>query len=121
VQVEYVLQLLKPIIDGKAKSFEVTAAATDEYNDWVQSRLRTMAWNGCSSWYRLSGSGKNVLMFPGPVSLFWCMMHTPRWAHFITVGAERWEAERRSRALCIWAAALLVPLVAALVRVVPAW
>ena len=92
---QYILQLIKPIIDGKTKSFEVTDAAADEYDDWLQGRLSTRVWNDCSSYYRQGMNGKNVVTYPGPALLFWWKARKPRWDHFLGVGAERWAREKK--------------------------
>jgi hypothetical protein len=49
----------------------------------------------CLSWYRSDGGGKNVAMFPGPISLFWWWTLWPKWEDYVAVGAERWVKERK--------------------------
>jgi len=85
------------VLEGKAKSFEVTDEATDKYNDWLQSRLQTSVWTDCVSYYQAGRDSKTriVATFPGPVSLFWWVCRRPRWEMFHGVGAEAWERERR--------------------------
>jgi hypothetical protein len=116
--VQYILQLIKPLIEGKAKSFEVTNAATDDYNKWIQRRVGDTVWVDCESWYRRDRTGKNVAIFPGSVTLFWWKLRKPCWDHFICVGAERWAKERRTGAFVKWAMAslLLAASVSALFR-----
>ncbi|RXW18729.1 hypothetical protein EST38_g7127 [Candolleomyces aberdarensis] len=94
-QIQHALQLVKPVVDGTAKSFEVKHEATDDYNEWLHKRLSTSVWTDCSSYYQLDGQGsKNVATFPGPVALFWWQLRKPRWEVFKAVGADAWERQR---------------------------
>jgi hypothetical protein len=94
-QIQHALQLVKPVVDGTAKSFEVKHEATDEYNEWLHKKLSTSVWTDCNSYYQLDGQGsKNIATFPGPVSLFWWQLRKPRWEAFKAVGAEAWERQR---------------------------
>ncbi|KAJ7184661.1 hypothetical protein C8R46DRAFT_1299959 [Mycena filopes] len=63
VQVQYILQLIRPLLAGEISSVEVTAEATDAYNRKIQSRLLGFAWSKCRSWYRAGNNGKppNIL------------------------------------------------------------
>ncbi|KAI5119486.1 hypothetical protein M0805_009510 [Coniferiporia weirii] len=99
VQINYTIQLLKPIIEKKAKSFTVRAAPTDEYNELIQRRLGESVFASCTSYYRQGRAGKNFTVFPGPLTLFWWWLRRPRWADYETRGAERWIRERRRRKL----------------------
>lgn len=84
------------MIEGKAKSFEVTAEATDKYNEWLQKRLSTSVWTDCVSYYQTGGAKpKLVSTFPGPVALFWWFCRHPQWDKFRGVESERWESERK--------------------------
>jgi len=107
VQINYFLQLMKPVIEKKAKSFEVRLSASDEYNAKVQRRMVGTVWTQCRSWYQ--NGDKNVAIFPGPMFVFWWWARVPRWEHYIASGAGRWEAERkRSRFLGAAFTALLL-------------
>ncbi|KAF9469173.1 hypothetical protein BDZ94DRAFT_360082 [Collybia nuda] len=96
-QINFAIQLIKPILDGQAKSFEVADNATEEYNTWLQGRLSTSVWTQCNSYYQVGGQKhtKIVATFPGPVSLFWWLTLTPEWGVFRSVGAERWMKQHR--------------------------
>ncbi|XP_006457965.1 hypothetical protein AGABI2DRAFT_64702 [Agaricus bisporus var. bisporus H97] len=95
-QINLAIQLIKPVLDGKAKSFAITSSATDEYNDWLQKRLRTSVWTDCMSYYRKDRElGKIIATFPGPVALFWWLSRRPEWGRYKGEGAEAWELERR--------------------------
>ncbi|KAF5381017.1 hypothetical protein D9615_004056 [Tricholomella constricta] len=95
-QIGLAIQLIKPIIDGKAKSFEVRDEATDKYNTWLQKRLGRSVWTDCNSYYQVGGQKqtKIIATFPGPVGLFWWLTRRARWSDFIGVGAEAWEKQR---------------------------
>ncbi|PFH54195.1 hypothetical protein AMATHDRAFT_478 [Amanita thiersii Skay4041] len=101
LQINHALQLIKPILDGQAKSFEVKEDVCDEYDGWVQKRLKTSVWMECNSYYQVGGNNetKNVATFPGPVSLFWWLIRTPDWSKFDGVGKEEWERVRRMETL----------------------
>lgn len=89
------MQLMKPVLEGKAKSFEITREATDEYNEWLQGRLEKSVWTDCMSYYRSDRKlGKITATFPGPVALFWWLSRTPVWERYVAVGGERWEGSR---------------------------
>lgn len=83
------------MIEGKAKSFEVTAEATDKYNDWLRKRLSTSVWTDCVSYYRTGGGDSKVIAtFPGPVVLFWWFCRQSPWDKFHGIGSDRWEREK---------------------------
>lgn len=95
VQVNYIMQIVKPILKGLATSFEPTDTASDTYNQHVQSKLSNSVWSGCSSWYRTNGGkGKITGLFPGTFAQFWWTLRTPVWNDFKVVGGSRWERRR---------------------------
>jgi len=96
-QIGLAIQLIKPIFDGKANSFEVTEDATNKYNTWLQGRLSRSVWTDCNSYYQSGGQKqtKIIATFPGPVSLFWWLARSVRWDDFAGVEAEAWEKQRR--------------------------
>ncbi|KAF8637351.1 hypothetical protein AX17_002850 [Amanita inopinata Kibby_2008] len=104
VQINHAIQLIKPIIDGQVKSVEVKEGVCDEYNDWLQRRLRTSVWTECNSYYQFGRhkESKNVAAFPGPVALFWWLLRKPDWKKFDVVGGEGWEGERRMSEIRWW-------------------
>lgn len=106
------LQLIKPVIDGQARSFEVTDDATNEYNAWLESRLSNSVWTECNSYYQVGGKKTKIFAtFPGPVTLFWWLTRYPRWEKFHGVGAERWEKQQKLNKTKKWS--VLVVLVIA--------
>lgn len=104
-QVGYILKLMKPIINGKAKSIEVTQKATNYYNAWIQKRMASTIFFSCFSYYRGDNrtGAKNVSTFPGMISLYWWIMRKPRWNDFKVVGGEQWFYQRRQVALTNYA------------------
>ncbi|KAF8323891.1 FAD/NAD-P-binding domain-containing protein, partial [Clavulina sp. PMI_390] len=81
-QVNYALQLVKPILSGETEAVEVTEDATDKYNAVIQSHLKDTAWASCFSYYNQQG-GKNVAMYPGSLTYFWTQMRRPIWSDYI--------------------------------------
>ncbi|KAF8643890.1 hypothetical protein AX16_008906 [Volvariella volvacea WC 439] len=118
VQVQWALRLIKPILEGKAKSFEVKVEATERYNSWLQERLDSSVWTQCNSYYQAGRESKTKLafVFPGPVALFWWLCRSVQWNDFHAVGAEKWEEERRAQNARRWALRVMV-----LVAVVAIW
>ncbi|KAH8116828.1 FAD/NAD-binding domain-containing protein [Phellopilus nigrolimitatus] len=97
--INYALQLLKPIIEKKAQSFTVRASATEAYNAMLQRRLSGSVFTACTSYYRQGATGKNIAIFPGPLLLFWWWTLRPRWDDYEARGAEAWKKERRHKSL----------------------
>ena len=52
IQIQLALQVMKPVLEGEAKSFEIQDEVVDRYNGWLQSRLRHSVWTDCMSYYR---------------------------------------------------------------------
>ncbi|KAG6867011.1 hypothetical protein C0991_003927 [Blastosporella zonata] len=102
------IQLIRPILEGKAKSFEVREEASDKYNTWLQNRLSRSVWTECNSYYQQGEQKKIVATFPGPVGLFWWLTLWPRWNEFIGVGAGAWEKEQRPKKWAQVLAGLLI-------------
>ncbi|KAF7353944.1 hypothetical protein MVEN_01080700 [Mycena venus] len=88
----YILQFVKPILDGLVSTFEVTAVATNEYNDLIQRRLARSVFVQCLSWYRTDGEGKVSSIFPGPMLLYGWWVRRPRWEDYIVKApTDKWE------------------------------
>ncbi|THU87244.1 FAD/NAD(P)-binding domain-containing protein [Dendrothele bispora CBS 962.96] len=87
-QIQLILRLIKPILDGKIKSVEIKDNVTDEYNDWLQRRLETSVWSECNSYYHIAGTkrSKIVATFPGPVALYWWFTKQTAWNDWNVVG-----------------------------------
>ena len=69
MQVNYIMQLIQPIIEADAVSIEVTQEAANAYDAKIQKRLSNSVYVDCSSWYRVGGTGKITNAFPGFVDL----------------------------------------------------
>jgi hypothetical protein len=96
VQINHALELIRPVIVQRtARSFEVREQVFTRYNEWIQRRLKTSVWEHCRSYYRADGGeGRNVAIFPGPVTLFWWIANWVKFSDYKAVGAERFERER---------------------------
>ncbi|KAL5511121.1 hypothetical protein ACEPAH_4336 [Sanghuangporus vaninii] len=97
VQINYIVQLLKPVLERKASSFSVRADVTDKFNDWIQSRLNSSVFAACHSYYRAGGSGKNVAIWPGSVALYWWKARKVNWSDYEAHGAQKWENEQKRK------------------------
>ncbi|KAF8162664.1 hypothetical protein B0H34DRAFT_289614 [Crassisporium funariophilum] len=71
VQINYIMQLIKPILEKKVLSLEVDVEPTDAYNDKIHSRLSKSVFTQCVSWYRVGGKGKITNAFPAAATVFW--------------------------------------------------
>ncbi|KAF8957769.1 hypothetical protein BDZ97DRAFT_84041 [Flammula alnicola] len=64
IQINYIMQVIQPILERKVLSLEVSVEATDEYNEKIHSRLNKSVFTQCLSWYRVGGTGKVTNAFP---------------------------------------------------------
>ncbi|KAG8725511.1 hypothetical protein FRC09_013750 [Ceratobasidium sp. 395] len=95
IQMNYAIQFLKPIVQGKVKSFVPRLNATRAWNDWVQSCLKNYIWTSCNSWYRSAGAGRVIAPWPGSLTHLWWSFRNPVWSDYETVGGEKWLRRRR--------------------------
>ncbi|KAJ7020962.1 hypothetical protein C8F04DRAFT_900388, partial [Mycena alexandri] len=79
---DYMMQLVKPIVDGTVVSLDVKPEASDHYNEWLHSRLSRSVHVSCTSWYRTSGDGKVSSIFPASATYFWWLTRQPNWGDF---------------------------------------
>lgn len=116
-QINLATKLIQPVLERKAKSFEISHDATDQYNDWLQKRLQNSVWTDCVSYYQAGRDSKTkvVATFPGPVALFWWFCRRPKWELYHAVGAEAWDAQRRLSKIIKWS--LLTIVMSLMVRV----
>ncbi|KAH7912239.1 hypothetical protein BJ138DRAFT_814110 [Hygrophoropsis aurantiaca] len=116
VQAQYVCKLIKPIIEGKTRSLEVTTQATDKYNKWIRKRMRDTVFLNCFSYYRGDGRDgtRNIATFPGMMSLFWWITRKPCWDDFKAVGGDAWARQRRRNGMLVRWGSLAVLLIVAL-------
>ncbi|CAE6343559.1 unnamed protein product [Rhizoctonia solani] len=98
LQMDYITQLLRPILAGDVKGFMPRADSTRAWNKWAQSKLGNHVWSGCISWYR-SGSdgerGKNFAVWPGGNLHMWWSLRKPIWKDFEVLGDNSWVIKRQ--------------------------
>lgn len=96
MQINYIIQFVKPILDGLVSTFDVTTHATDVYNDLIQLRLARSVFVGCQSWYRTGREGKVSSIFPGPMMLYGWWLRRPRWDDYkVKATTDQWERKLR--------------------------
>ncbi|RDB25927.1 Baeyer-Villiger monooxygenase [Hypsizygus marmoreus] len=93
VQINYILKLIRPILERRLLSIDVSTTATDEYNSKIQARLSASVFVQCVSWYRVGGKGKVNSIFPGTAALFWWWLRWPRWGHYNVVRSDGTEGK----------------------------
>jgi len=92
-QINYIFRIIKPIIQGRVKSFEVKPEASKAYNETIQSKLRKTVYTSCLSWYR-GGAGHNekiIATYPGFHAQFWWNTLVPRWEDYKASGVTNWK------------------------------
>ncbi|PPQ99174.1 hypothetical protein CVT24_009265 [Panaeolus cyanescens] len=105
VQINYILQLIKPILERKISSIEVEEKATDEYDAKIQKRLSKSVFTQCLSWYRVGQTGKITNAFPGSGTTFWLWLRKPDWSHYrsasTTAQAQNWlkKAQQKQKVI----------------------
>ncbi|KAJ7612203.1 hypothetical protein FB45DRAFT_760076, partial [Roridomyces roridus] len=103
IQINYILQFIKPILSGLVSSFAVTTSATDAYNTLIHERLARSVFVDCVSWYRTGGEGKVSSIFPGPMALYASWLRKPRWGDYIVEsGAGGKDTEKRWKSKVRW-------------------
>ncbi|CAE7156855.1 unnamed protein product [Rhizoctonia solani] len=95
LQINYVLKLFKPVIEGKAGSIVPRADSTRKFNDWVQYSLKDHVWPSCHSWYRQGGGGKITALWPGGNTHLWWNFRKPNWKDYEVAGAKNWARKQR--------------------------
>ncbi|CEL62234.1 putative monooxygenase Rv0892/MT0916 OS=Mycobacterium tuberculosis GN=Rv0892 PE=3 SV=1 [Rhizoctonia solani AG-1 IB] len=98
LQMDYVTQLLRPILAGDVKGFMPRADSTRSWNEMAQSKLGKGVWSGCASWYRSGpdgAKGKNFAIWPGGNLHMWWSFRKPIWKDFEVLGDSSWLVKRR--------------------------
>ncbi|KAH9938916.1 hypothetical protein B0H21DRAFT_51436 [Amylocystis lapponica] len=85
VQIDYAIQMMKPVLKGPALSFEVREDVCDAHNEGLQERIRNSGFLECTSYYRAAGNGKNFSICLGSLTAFWWALRRPIWSHYIAV------------------------------------
>lgn len=99
-QVNYILQIIEPVLNGGAKSINLKSEACDRFNVSIQKQLKDTVWEACSSWYHEGVGGKNVALWPGPLISYWWQTKTVKWEDYEARGTTHaWEKRlnRRSK------------------------
>lgn len=78
VQVEYILQMIQPVLNHRLTWLTVKEDATDAYNRQLQTRLSQSVHSKCHSRQRVDGTGKIFNPFPWAVILWWWQLRWPR-------------------------------------------
>ncbi|TCD67926.1 hypothetical protein EIP91_011790 [Steccherinum ochraceum] len=94
LQINYIIQMLQPVLAQQVSSFEVTHDATNAWNESVQRKLADSVWSACSSWYRVGQTGKNTSIWPGSLTHQWLHLRRPAWSDYRAVEAAEWERRR---------------------------
>ncbi|KIJ69255.1 hypothetical protein HYDPIDRAFT_172706 [Hydnomerulius pinastri MD-312] len=91
IQTDYILKLIKPIIDGEVKALQVKPEATKTYNAWIRRRMENTIFLSCFSYYRGDSreGGRNIATFPGMLTLFWWITRKPRWNDFELLASSK--------------------------------
>ena len=73
VQLSHIIGLMRSAEQRGSKSVMVKKQTVDEYNVQLQRDMNGTVWEsgGCSSWYRLYGTGKNTALWPWTIAWFW--------------------------------------------------
>ncbi|KAJ3877300.1 hypothetical protein F5051DRAFT_409021 [Lentinula edodes] len=90
-QIGLALKLIKPVLAGHLKSVEVKQEVSEQYNLWLQDRLKDSVWNSCDSYYHWDNdrNSRNVASFPGPATLlYWLMRKAERWEDWKVVEVD---------------------------------
>ncbi|KAJ7581205.1 hypothetical protein C8J56DRAFT_866490 [Mycena floridula] len=103
VVIQHSIRVLKPVLAGHVKSFEVKDKVIKDYNDWLQKRLGKSVWADCQSYYYANRkSGKNIAIFPGSMAQLWWLTKSDKWSNWQEVGGEQWAKRRRLQSTAKW-------------------
>ncbi|KAG7096480.1 hypothetical protein E1B28_003911 [Marasmius oreades] len=94
-QIDYMLQMIKPVLRGDLKTVEVTDKATARWNDKIQARLRRSVFVDCVSWYRRDRDGKVTSIFPGFATVFWWWFRRVNWRDYRVSARDPTQWERK--------------------------
>lgn len=68
-QARYIRQVVSYVTARPGRHLAARADVEQNWDDWLQRRLKTTPWNFCSSWYR-NAAGRITNNWPGVTSLF---------------------------------------------------
>ncbi|CAE6447249.1 unnamed protein product [Rhizoctonia solani] len=95
IQMNYAMQLFKPVLEGKISSVVPRADSTQKFNQWLQYSLKDHVWPSCHSWYRKGLDGKISSLWPGGNIHIWWSFRKPNWKDYEVVGAKNWIRKQR--------------------------
>ncbi|PCH39543.1 FAD/NAD(P)-binding domain-containing protein [Wolfiporia cocos MD-104 SS10] len=88
VEVDYIMQLLRPLLRQPARSCDrarAIEARQDAYEKWnaqLRAAMTSNSYTTCpSSWFRVNG--RNFTLFPWSVVSFWWLMRRVQWQDYI--------------------------------------
>ena len=100
-KVDYIVQLLEPVIKHKAKAVEVTPAAHKDWNKWIDKSLTNSVFFDCHSYFRDQGTGKIDVIYPGSTPRLIWQTRAPRWADFVVTGGKKWVTSHRTYSMLL--------------------
>ncbi|MFI9406350.1 flavin-containing monooxygenase [Nocardia sp. NPDC052316] len=68
-QARYIRQVVQYLTDRPGRYLAARAHAEQQWDDWLQRRLKDTPWNFCSSWYR-NAAGRITNNWPGATVLY---------------------------------------------------
>ncbi|QBS42859.1 NAD(P)/FAD-dependent oxidoreductase [Nocardia sp. CS682] len=68
-QARYIRQVVQYLTDRPGRYLAARANAEQQWDDWLQRRLKDTPWNFCSSWYR-NAAGRITNNWPGATVLY---------------------------------------------------
>ena len=122
-QINYILQLLGPLLAGKVSSIVVKQQANERYNESLQRKLKNTVFTECGSHYHTGGkaNGKIMAAWPGPVGSFWWITRYVNWSDYELRGAAIWIKERQQARLLTWLLLILAAFVLAIFSKTSHW
>ncbi|MFI6997595.1 flavin-containing monooxygenase [Nocardia sp. NPDC050175] len=87
-QARYIRQVVQYLTDRPGRYLAARANAEQQWDDWLQRRLKDTPWNFCSSWYR-NAAGRITNNWPGATVLYRWKTKTFDLADYDEAQAER--------------------------------
>ncbi|KAF8505032.1 4-hydroxyacetophenone monooxygenase [Hysterangium stoloniferum] len=77
--VNFALEVIKPILRGEASEVEVKDDAEKTYTKDIQAASQDKIWTKCNSWY-VSDNGWNATLYPWAQTYLWWRSNFPTWS-----------------------------------------
>lgn len=83
-QLKYVVEALIYIDQNNIKTFSIKESVNNEYNRWLQSKLKKAVWHlgGCQSWYQ-NAEGIVTTIWPDFSWMYYLLMKTFDYQNYI--------------------------------------